>query len=158
MENAEKPFEKLRSAALKRLGRRECSRKDLIAWLEKRGADPGAAALLVDELVAQGWVNDGRYARMLVRELLQRGKGERAIRRALKLKGIVLGDEELQELTAELGGASEVERARQVLERRYPDVAAGGCEDRKLLARAYRGLVSRGFSEDVARQAIFTRL
>jgi hypothetical protein len=80
-----------RQRALGRLGRRECSQKELIDYLHgRKGVDLVEAQAVVARLVTEGLVDDLRYARMMIRHQALRGKGPRAIAQVLKQKGVPL--------------------------------------------------------------------
>ena len=165
------------SLANRRLGLREHSRQELERWLRGRfRKSPIAAeaqAIIVEvaaRLEADGFLSDDRYAKMMTRHHMMRGKGPTFIRMKLMEKGIraditqirawmndggatgaeplnVDGNEEIEEVSPE---AAEIETARRVIERRYPTART----DKKAAARAFQTLMRRGFSSSVARKAL----
>ncbi len=142
-----------RGLALRRLGFREHSMRELSDWLQKKGVSREDAVSVVEELAALDFVNDARYARMLVREQTLRGKGPAVIRQRLKQKGIALDPDLLKELAFEASGQSALEQAVAIVERRYPRYR----DDKREAQRAYGALIRRGFSFDVARDALLGR-
>lgn len=122
--------------------------------VEELGTDREEGQQAVDAVVAkllrQGWLDDRRYAESRVRVMRKRGKSARAIRHALRQRGVdsALIDEALDDGGDDLSAAREVVRKRRLgphrdeasrLEHRQKDLAK--------LARA-------GFSYDVARRAL----
>ena len=142
-----------RQLALGRLGRRECSRAEIEVWLVSKGVSPSEASQTAQELEKQGLIDDQRYARMMIRHQSLRGKGARYIALKLKQKGVHLDPRAIQEQSQELGLSSELELAREIVERRYPKAHS----DRQVAAKAYNALLRRGFSSETARAAVFKR-
>ncbi len=166
------------SLAVRRLGLREHSRQELERWLKNRfRKSPVASEVkeIIVEVVAQletdGRLSDDRYSKMMTRHQMMRGKGPTYIRMKLLEKGIRADVSQIRAWMNE-GGASgaeslnaagdaddapevspeaaEIETARRVVERRYPDAKT----DRKAAARAFQTLIRRGFSSSVARKAL----
>lgn len=77
-----------KSVALGLLARREHSRLELKQKLQMRGFAAEAVALVLDELEAQGWQSDLRFAQQYVRSRIARGYGERHIRSELMKRGV----------------------------------------------------------------------
>jgi regulatory protein len=142
--------ERARELAVKRLGRRECSRAELRRYLEGKGAEGELAGRVVEALAERGWIDDARYARMLARDQLKRGKGAIAVAMKLRQKGVPMDAGAVRELTTAEGFPDELEAARALVERKYPGARA----DRAQGARAYQFLLRRGFSHDVAMRAL----
>ena len=139
-----------RETALGRLGRRECSAKDIHQNLVRKGVSPEIATDVVAELIERELISDERFARMMTRHLCSRGKGPAMVRQKLREKGIVIALDKIQELMHELTNTTELDAAREIVGRRYPDFGV----DRKEAQRAFQALVRRGFSFQVAREAL----
>lgn len=151
---SDRPEPTPRQRALGRLGRRECSQKELIDYLHgRKGVDLAEAQAVVARLASEGLVDDLRYARMMIRHQALRGKGPRAIAQVLKQKGVPLPAATIEAICEEVGIAPERETAREWVERRYPKFR----EDRKVANRAYQALLRRGFNSQVARDTVFSK-
>lgn len=128
--------------------RREHSRAELSEKLHRLGADSAQAEVLLDRLAELGLQSDDRYAGMLVRSQLQRGRGQRAIRQVLQQRGIAPDHPALAEQAAALDW---VARARELLIRRFGQALSPAPADK---ARQVRFLQYRGFSLSQALAAI----
>lgn len=150
MDSLQDDYRAGRDLALKRLGRRECTAKDIERHLLSKGVSTEVALRVVADLVSATYISDERYSKMLVREQAQRGKGPRVILQKLKEKGVKIELEQVKVLSQELGITSELEAARAILERKYPTALS----DRKVANRAFQALLRRGFSYGVIRELI----
>lgn len=139
--------------ALRRLGTKEYSSAEMLSYLKRREVPEELAGEIVRVLVKDRMIDDLRYAKILVRSQAMRGKGPLYISNKLKQKGVKLDVSSIREWVAEALGTTEVEAARDIIERRYPDAA----NDPKAAARAFQALLRRGFTSDVARQALFRK-
>jgi len=150
----EERLKEARNLAHGRISRRETSARELERWLNGRGVAVLDAQEIIAHLIEQGYVDDRRFAGILVRELIRQGKGPRVIQQKLLLKGIRLAEDDLKSMmsTDRDGGpaATDIERAKGIIERRYPEYKT----DRAEAQRAYQALIRRGFSFDVARRAL----
>lgn len=153
MPGTDRPAPTSRNLALKRLGRREYSGGELIAYLLRKGFPESEAQATVGELSREGLVDDLRYARMMVRHQALRGKGPRYILTHLRAKGVRMEVKEIETILEEIGVPSGVEAAQAIVERRYPEAQT----DRRTAERAYQALMRRGFSHDVAAQVVFSK-
>lgn len=70
------------------LARREYSRQTLRQKMIDRGYEAEAAELALEELVADGWLDDYRYGAQLCRALIERGYGPQYIQQAWRQKGV----------------------------------------------------------------------
>jgi regulatory protein len=104
----------------------------------------------IQELVELKYIDDEKYSRIMVREQALRGKGPNWIRMKLKTKGITTERRQVEELLENAAQTSELEVAKSVVVRRYPNAHLDPVVGRK----AIQTLLRRGFSYDVARQAI----
>ncbi len=131
------------------VGRRDRTIAELRAVLERKRVDPAAIEEAVSELTEAQLLDDGRYARRFAedkRELEQWG-GER-IARELRRRGIapslIAGALELQ------GPEAELDTALLLLRRRLPQPP----RDDRERDRAWRLLVRRGYSSELAYEAV----
>ncbi len=132
--------------AYRLLARRAYSEKELEERLEGKGFTAKAVAQAVARLKAQGYVNDASLAWEQVQRLKGRGYGKRYIQQKLVHRGLaapLIGQATQEAISAE----EETEAARRLLQRRFGE---GGPKDRKARERAFRFLLSRGYSTQVA--------
>jgi|SRR5687768_4907856 regulatory protein len=137
MDEPDTPGE-LKARALRYLVRREHSRAELARKLAPRAASPEALGKLLDELVSKKQLSDERYASERARTL-SRKFGQARIRHDLRSKGVA------GPIIDSVSLDGEIERARQVLERKYRQPPT----TREERARRGRFLQGRGFSMDV---------
>ena len=140
---------KLRNKALRLLTTREHSREELmrkLAQAKARRARNEAKApaphkddieRLLDELAAQGWQSDDRYAEAIVRRLTGQAS-RRFIEDKLAQTGI---KKDVAQLALEALAQDEIEVAKALWERRFGEVPS----DDKTRQRQIRFLLSRGF-------------
>ena len=81
----------LRAQAIRLLARREYARSELQQKLLAKGGEPDAVCALLDELIAQGYLSDARYARVTVAHK-SKSFGRRRIAETLKAKGVARPD------------------------------------------------------------------
>jgi len=149
---ARAPEEELRHAvdlAYKALAARDRTEAELRAFLERKRAEPDAIGAAIQELREAGQVDDARYARRFAEDKrsIERWGSER-IERDLVRRGIA----------AELAAAAAAERepgdersaAEQLLAERF----RGGLPDDRERDRAWRLLVRRGYTPELAYEAV----
>jgi len=132
-----RPPKSLAARAIGYLARREYARAELRDKLLATGATPGEIDPVLDELAAQGYLSDERFAHALVRQK-QGAYSKRSLAQTLKAKGVA------GEVAAEaLAGADADDGATLVAlwRRRFGRAPA---DDRER-ARQVRFLQSRGF-------------
>jgi regulatory protein len=131
------------------LARREHSVAELRARLARAGIDERTASAAIEVVVEQGYLDDGRYARMLAEERRKiDGWGVERIRARLLTAGV---DRELIELTlAKFDAVSECDAAVALLCRRFPRPLRSDPERQ----RAFAVLIRQGYESDVAYDAI----
>jgi len=140
-----------RNLALRRLTVREYGSHELARYLDRKGILPDVIAKTIARLIEEKFLSDERYLKAMVQSLYQRGKGPLYIKAKLNQKGMSADVSLIRSLIAQLEGPTEVEQARTVIDRRYP----GAQTDRAIAAKAISALMRRGFSYDVAREAVF---
>ena len=125
---------------------RHRSSRALYQRLLEKGAEEQDAAYAVARLQELGYLNDGAYGGMLVRDLCQRGYGPARIRRYLREKQIDPPD-------IEIAMESYVFQPEKL--QKYIDSKLQGQEpDRKALKRVSDGLFRRGFSWEEIRSVM----
>jgi regulatory protein len=143
-------LERALALALRYVGRRERTERQVREHLERRGCDAEAVAAALAELREQGAVDDARYARLFGEDRRRLdGWGDGRIARALRAAGV--GQEEIdQALGAARATQDELAAASELLERRMPARLVTD-QDR---ARALGLLVRRGHDLELAHEAI----
>jgi regulatory protein len=137
----------LRQAALRLLARREHARSELELRLSRRGGDAADIAAVLDALERDGYLSDARLANALVAQKAGR-YGKRAIAHALRERGVD-GDATREALDA-LAGRDEIDEARTLLARRFPDAP----HDDRERARQLRFLIGRGYALPIALKVV----
>jgi regulatory protein len=138
-----RPQLSLKGRALRLLSGREHSRSELERKLAAHEEEPGQLRRVLDELQAKGFIDHARVAESLIHR--RAGKlGAARIRQELQAKGL---DAELVAQTVAGLRATEVQRAREVWQRRFDappaDAAERGKQTRFLAARGFDGEVIR---------------
>jgi regulatory protein len=137
-------------SALYYLGRAERSRAQVVRYLEAREYAPEIVNSVMDKVDAYGYVDDARYARMLVEDRARlRGKSRRAVRQEMREKGLETAT--IEEAMALYGDREEMENAMRIA-RKYYQRNRGDREgfERKAGAALYR----RGYDWEVIRDAL----
>jgi SOS response regulatory protein OraA/RecX len=122
----------------------------MLAYLEGKGIEDGEAESVVQALVGERLIDDDRYSGVVAREQARRARGPRNILSKLKGKGVSVDRRQAAALFREASDLSELELAGAVLERRHPAAA----RDAEATSKAYAALLRRGFSCEVALQAL----
>jgi regulatory protein len=125
-------------AGLKALSRRELSRTELVARLERSGIDSEDAELASSQLTQAGYQSDGRAAEERARVLAARQHGDLAIRVDLRRRGISEAD-----VDAALEGIGPELARAEALARKAADPA-----------RLARALHRKGFTDDTVEAAL----
>lgn len=129
------------------LSRREHGAKELKRKLIAKGVDADEAVQAVDELAAEGWQSDLRYAQAVTRARASQGYGPRRIRHELAQAGVeeaVVGEAMAAEALDWLA------IAHDWYQRKYETEP----EDAAETARRRRKLFGRGFDETAVRSAM----
>lgn len=134
----------LKLRALRLLAQREHSRAELERKLLSHCESAAALRGMLDELLSKGRQSDERYAEERAR-VLSRKYGAARIRHDLRGRGI---PEALADKVAP--PENDLEKARQILARKYREPAAS----REERAKRARFLQSRGFSYDVIHRLV----
>jgi regulatory protein len=142
------PVGKAYEYALKALGRQELTESQLAERLVRRGVEEDERAEVIDRLLADGLLDDERFARRYTedkRELA--GWGPERIREALLARGVA---RDLVEAALEGEGETEqLRRAVAMLEDR-----GLRCDSDSERERALRLLVRRGYALELAYEAV----
>jgi len=139
--------------ALKRLARRSHGERELCAKMARAGYSPEQIEVTFSFLVERGYLNDAAFARDVARASAER-KHWGPARIHQKLKSLHLSENDIEGALVESFPEGEEEAAaRRALERFRKRGGPGGARGR---ARAYRHLLGRGFSPEVAHRLVST--
>ncbi len=145
--NDENPHARARSRALRVLARREVSRKDLSARLRRAGFGAGIAGEVLDELEAEGLLDDRRFCILYLRsQARSRPRSWRLLIRDAAEKGV--SREIIESVRAELEADTTEDDLAAAAARKKVRASRG---DSDALRRALAG---RGFTPSAAEQAI----
>jgi regulatory protein len=131
---------------LKLLGSREHSRAELARKLAQKGFPRAVIEMAIEWAVAQGHLDERRFAAAYAEELARKGFGPRAIQKKLRDKGVRA---EAPERPADPEALRQ--QAEELVRRRY-----GAPEDLEPAVRlkAARFLLNRGFAHATIRQVL----
>lgn len=133
--------------ALTHLSATRKTEKDIRKFLRDKGYLSAVEDFVVEKLRSYNFVNDGEYAESYVESAAKR-KGSRLIRMELKNKGI--SEQEIESAMELLGSEQEEETAKEILQK----YMRGKSVDLQTLQKAFRYLMSKGFSYETAKSAI----
>lgn len=136
----------LKGRALRLLSGREHSRAELERRLQEFEEAPGDLTRALDELQAKGFISEQRVIESVINRR-QAKLGSARIRQELQSKG--LDKDAVIDAVASLQ-ATELDRARDIWNRKFGDVAT----DAKERGKQMRFFASRGFSGDVIRKVM----
>lgn len=136
----------LRERALGYLARREHSRFELTKKLEVAGFDPEAIRPVLDAFEEKNWLSDRRFAESWIADHRAR-HGRIRLAYDLRKRGV---SETLIEATLNANPDGELERARQVWEKKFGAPPRDPAEK----ARQIRFLQGRGFAPETIRRAM----
>lgn len=137
--------EEARRKALSLLEKRDYGRDELVSKLVEKGAQAPDAEAAADKMVEYGFVNDEKYAGMVVRHYAAKGYGAARVREELRRRRLPreLWDAALGQMPDNSDAAAAI----------LAQKLRGRGADRDALRRAMSALVRRGFSWDEARRA-----
>lgn len=133
----------IREICIRLLSRREHSQQELLNKLAIKGFDRGETQLIVDDLAAQGWQSNQRFAESYSRYRIKKGYGPIKIICELQQRGIE--DYELGEVVMDIAeGWCEI--LEQVYVKKYADDTS---LTQKEWLKRNRFLQQRGFSGEM---------
>lgn len=130
------------------LSRRGHSKSELLTKLKQKGFPYKECETVISECLRLNFLDDRQFAEAYTEELKCKGMGSRRIYMALMKKGI---DKELiNEILErdEISIKAEYERAEKVLSGKLRSLKREQ-DKRKIREKAYRFLISRGFTSDI---------
>lgn len=133
--------------ALTHLTATQKTEREIRNFLVKKGYLPATVEYVLEKLRGYNFVNDGDYAKAYVTAKSSK-KGERLIRMELKAKGI--DDADAAEALSSIDEETQIASAKAVLEKYMRSKIA----DVPTLQKAYRHLLSKGYSYEVAKSAL----
>lgn len=136
----------LRERALRLLARREHSRAELVRKLGHAGFAQHDIDPLLDEFEEMNWLSDRRFAESYVAD--HRAKAGN-VKLAYDLRQRGVSETTIEDVLSE-NRDSELERAREVWQKKFGTAPAGAAEK----ARQMRFLQSRGFTLNIIHQAL----
>ena len=139
--------EAAKQKALSLLDRRDYSRAELLRKLTDKGFDEAAAEQALDRLAELGFVDDARYAPIVVRHYAAKGFGAQRVRGELQRRGIPkeLWDAALAEMPEQDETVDRLLRAR---------LSGADPDDRAALKKAADALLRRGYGWDEISAAV----
>lgn len=140
------PLQDALNFAMRSLASKESGERELADRLRRNGVEEAVVAEVVARCKQHGWVDDARYAGMLVRSLARRHYGPRKVRFELGRKGIDSACAEAALAQEEIDWFA---LAADWLVRKGGDPA-----DPKGRAKLVRALMGRGFSSDQLNYAL----
>ena len=132
--------------ALAMLDRRDYSRAELLKKLAEKGVEETEAAEAVERLAELGFVDDARYAPIIVRHYAAKGYGPQRVRQELQKRGIPkdLWDEAMEQMPAQDDTVDRLLRSK--LKSESPDRAE--------LKKAQDFLLRKGYGWDEIKAAL----
>lgn len=133
--------------ALTHLSATRKTEKQIRTYLAGKGYLSAVIEYVLEKLRSYNFVNDGEYADVYVEQASKR-KGGRMIRMELRGKGIA--DEEIDSALSSVDEETEIATATGILQK----YMRGKEVNKESLQKAYRYLIGKGFSYDIAKSAL----
>lgn len=135
--------------------------RELSERLERKGFDPSTVSSTIERLTADGWLDDERFARELVRARKRKHQGPRRIERDLEGFGIER-DLARRIVKESFSGDEEIEQLRTLCRRKIEQIQAryGNAHLRSEVGRRKlaRHLLQRGYDGGSVRSVIAEEL
>ena len=137
--------EETRKKALSLLERRDYGSEELCAKLVEKGAEPDEARAAVRYMIRVGFIDDERYAAMVVRHYAAKGYGVGRVREELRRRKL---DRELWD-----AALAELPEPDETVDALLRAKLRGKAADRDTVRKAGAALVRRGFTWEAVRAA-----
>lgn len=137
--------EETRKKALSLLERRDYGSEELCAKLVEKGAEPDEARAAVRYMVRVGFIDDERYAAMVVRHYAAKGYGVGRVREELRRRKL---DRELWD-----AALAELPEPDETVDALLRAKLRGKAADRDAIRKAGAALVRRGFTWEAVKAA-----
>ena len=142
--------------ALRILGRRDHSIQELRKKLQAKGFLHAAVNSAIDECLRLNYLNEERYAEILILDFKRRGYGPLRAEQRLKTKGVT--EETIRVvLDRHLDHEEQAIICRRTLKKKLTTDSANE-DPARLKAKRYRFLYNRGFTPEIIRQVLSTEL
>ena len=137
--------EETRKKALSLLERRDYGSEELCAKLVEKGAEPDEARAAVRYMIRVGFIDDERYAAMVVRHYAAKGYGVGRVREELRRRKL---DRELWD-----AALAELPEPDETVDALLRAKLRGKAADRDTIRKAGAALVRRGFTWEAVKAA-----
>ena len=137
--------EETRKKALSLLERRDYGSEELCAKLIEKGAEPDEARAAVRYMIRVGFIDDERYAAMVVRHYAAKGYGVGRVREELRRRKL---DRELWD-----AALAELPEPDETVDALLRAKLRGKAADRDTVRKAGAALVRRGFTWEAVKAA-----
>ncbi|ASJ97474.1 MULTISPECIES: recombination regulator RecX [Shewanella] len=131
------------------LARRDYSRYQIKSKLAQKGFIDSEIEAVLTQCESQGYLDDARFAALLLRSHIAKGHGQNKIRQSMAQKGLA---KEIIQDTLNASDCDWFELAKQKAAKKY--AASGPIEDQKERAKRVRYLLSQGFAFDQVAYAL----
>jgi regulatory protein len=138
----------IKNHCLRLLARREHSQKELLTKLSQKGFEHADIQVVIDELTANNWQSNARFAENYARARLRKGYGATAIRYELTQKGIDVADTNLNDVLLTVAD-NWLDLLTQTYCKKYGDIEPLTRQD---WAKRTQFLLRRGFSSSQIQQ------
>lgn len=140
------------NTALRLLGRRDHSRRELARKLTQRGFEASQIVLVIAECERLNYLDDKKFCRLYTMQLRRKGYGVLRIEQMLKQKGLPL--EYVKDcLDRHCGNNEQLNDCRKALAKKLKiDSRSQHIHEHKL--RLYRFLFNRGFASSTVREVL----
>ena len=140
-------YETVKARAMQLLDKRDYSRAELLRKLTEKNIPEAQAEAVVDRLCELGFVDDARYAPIVVRHYAAKGYGRRRVQQELQRRGIPkeLWDVALEQMPEQDDTIDRLLSAR---------LRGADIEDRAALKKATDALARKGYSWDEISEAV----
>ncbi|MDX1304075.1 recombination regulator RecX [Photobacterium sp.] len=135
-------------AAVGYLSRRDHAETELRRKLTTRGFEAQEIDLAISHCQEYGWLNDTRYAAMMVRNGVAKGWGALRIKQEMKMKGV---GEDIVNHAIDESDIDWYEHGKEVAQRKFGETVIDSPKEK---ARRFRFLQYRGFDFDQINYAL----
>lgn len=142
----EESYQALLNKAIKFLAHQERSVSEVEEYLRKRDADESVIARAIERLTAYGYLDDSRYAALVLDYAFSTRKGPRYLENRLRLKGVA------PEIIAEVMNRYDEAREEKIVAGITDEFLRknAGIPKLKLQRKLYQKLIRDGFSREIA--------
>lgn len=136
--------------ALRYLGRRPHSNKEMRMYLKRKGYEPSLVDKVIERLIENGYLNDEQFAQQWTENRIHlQSKGKRWVKQELQQKGVA--PELIRDALDQVDPEAELDAAVQLGSKRWK-TQSGSVYDRRRKVAAF--LLRRGYGSSLVSQAI----